>query len=488
MSRAAADISVSPLVEVRGHRAFQASAHPRARAAAVAIDLCAGTALLLVCLLKMSAIPVPSLWWPISGCLLAALLWAGQRLGFGASLGERAWGLRPRRPETDSGLAGKLRWQVEQATSAGALLSPGTILTLAALVLVPLEGWALFSSHPIWLRAELLKEAPIDPARLFPAEAASSVEESERINALETTPWVVSPFYYALGAWPALFEGNPVFFNVPYEKGPPSRFIGHMVARWDSPAIRLTFEGPRTPAVFSGGTVTRADLEVCLAGSILQSPSCLGARRAALGRQISEMMAAIQPRSWSLKWLVIDNPALASADRVQGVYLTARGDTQAQDRFVLVLPNGAEQTMTLDYPLSERGEKARELFMTSIRTLQVSPDLAQGIRWADREIENVRLDDLQSITDPGRLAARLARIQSVLLGKLSVDPRTYDTYFHLAGTASLLAGLAEKQGNSDWISIARPMIRNLLEYAKDVSPDDPRTAQLQKLWLQVKSR
>ena len=483
-------------VSVRGHRAYQRPARPVQRVLATLVDLATGAIVLILWVRQAGILPIPRLWWPLAALFLAALFWVLGRLFTASSPGERVWELRPV-PAPDEFLA-RFAWPVHHSgskdpTTREILRSRASFLTAGALLAVPLAAGVLLASPPIWLRAELSRQEPLELAQLFEAAVGASpgVASTAPAPIAGEKDWVVTPFYYALGAWPRVFSGAPVFYSIPYEKGPPSRFIGHIIARWDAPEVKLTYEGPRTAGLLADGRISRADLEICLALPASASPSCLRARDEVLGRHLREIQKTIDPRpaSWRLRWLLVDNPSLPADGRVQGVYLSARGETRGQDRFTLVLPNGAEQTMILDYPAgTQRGELAQDAFMKSIRSLRVSPDLAQGRRWAEREIENIRLDDLEHVASKDELIARIAEIQTVLLGKLSVDPKTYDTYFHLAGTASLLAGEATRQGREEWMGVARPLIQNLALYAKDISPDDPRTAQLDRLWLQVKGR
>jgi hypothetical protein len=201
------------------------------------------------------------------------------------------------------------------------------------------------------------------------------------------------------------------------------------------------------------------------------------------------MSDAVRPREWSLRWLIVSDPALPPEQRPQGFYLSARGDSLSQDRFTLVLPNGSQQAFILDYPSNERGEEARELFQLSLRSLRGSPELASGRMLVDHAIAEISLDAIRSL-EPAQRLSRLADIQALLLAKLSVDPRTYDTYFHLAGTASLLAtsDLPPGEDRGEHVSRSRALVQSLSLYARDLAPGDPRTAQLERLWKQLGQR
>lgn len=91
------------------------------------------------------------------------------------------------------------------------------------------------------------------------------------------------------------------------------------------------------------------------------------------------------------------------------------------------------------------------------------------------------------------MIARLSEIQTLLISKITVDPMSYDSYFHLGGTALILArqiahtpNLALTSMTEDLGVIAKPLIQTALRYAQDVSPGDSRTAELQGYWVEAR--
>jgi hypothetical protein len=253
----------------------------------------------------------------------------------------------------------------------------------------------------------------------------------------------------------------------------------------------VVFEGPTTPEALTRGFEPREMLYRCLTSYPMLSPDtigplrCIKARAVALDRHIREL-GAIHPKHWELRWLTIKNPSLLAQDQVQGFYLSATGAHRGEDRFVMILSNGANQAITLDYPLGPSGEKAKELFISSLKSLRASPDLSQGRRWVDERLGSFKLDDLKTITDTHALIERIAEIQTILISKISVDPKTYDSYFHLAGTAGLLERYAIKERRDDWAAAAKPLIQSVFLYSKDLAPSDPRTQQVENLWAEAK--
>jgi hypothetical protein len=161
----------------------------------------------------------------------------------------------------------------------------------------------------------------------------------------------------------------------------------------------------------------------------------------------------------------------------------------------MITARGTHQTFVLDYPMNEVGEAARNDFKNSVRSLRVSDDLTPGRIWVDQSLEKVDLRDVSKLGESMDAIQRLAEIQSLLVARISVDPKTYDTYFHLAGTALMLGRAAVKlrqfsppQGNpelaAELLSVAKPTVQTAQHYAQDVAPKDKRNALLQNFWAE----
>jgi hypothetical protein len=329
--------------------------------------------------------------------------------------------------------------------------------------------------------------------------------------------WEVLPFYYSLGAWPRNYGGKPVFYSLPYEKGPPKLFAGHIIARWDSPAVRVTFEGPKTPQAGSHGERTaRAEIRQCLVGAE-KSWSCLKIREITLMRPLEEMQKQLAGEAggntalkmqWKLRWFVVRNAAIAPADQAQGIYISAQDEAhgRGQERYILVTENGTHQAVILDYPLpsaadtpesptTRAAELARSTFGNAVRSLRAADDLAPGRAWIDRQLQAIQLKGMGINMDPNAKSdlnpesvARLSAVQASLLAKISVEPGSFEAYYHLGGTALLLSRYARQagQGALETGAVAKPLIASAYSFAQDLAPKDPRTTQLQGFWLESK--
>lgn len=358
-----------------------------------------------------------------------------------------------------------------------------------------------FLNHPFWMNAQLRQFDPF-----LPDITDTQSMDSTSTPAPAQPEWNILAFFYTLGAWPASFSGHPIFHFLPYEKGPPERFPGHIIARWDVPETKVIFEGPRSPK----DTIDPKKLKNCL--THLNTWDCLQVREESLQRPIEEMNEALKPRKWELQWFEVLNSALQE-EETQGFFIRASNRYRGQDRYILITPKGAQQSITLYYPMNPEGDQAKDLFQKAIRTLRVSDDLGPGKAWIESQLENTEIEStLNTIsklslskaneTENQNVLFQLSKAQAYLLSKISVDPKTYDSYFHLAGTSLLLAhysAIAEKKQSAlntadasdpssfnNWSIIARPMIQSAYLYSQDIAPQDPRNTQIQGFLIESK--
>jgi hypothetical protein len=458
--------------EVRGHKTYHRPASAPILAAAWFADACFVVLLFSMILLFTPILPIPRLWWLPAFAGLALIYVFGLRAAYGRTPGEFFWQLS--RSSSNNGMGAAKLHQYDQI-SVEVLVIGATMNLLAAI----LSGWACYEtifSLPLWKFSE-----SIELDSYFPV-------------ATQDTDWTVMPFFYGLGAWPTRYQGRPVLYALPYEKGPPRRFAGHIQALWEAApetGTSVIFEGPRTP----NQNYSRSRIERCLsAGGMFQHPiTCIKVRHATLVRHLEEIRQSHPLRGslhWKLKWFLVKNPALPPEEQARGIFLSASNGKTIQNRYILITPQGTHQTFILN--TSDPG--AAELFDKSIRSLRVSDDLGQGIAWIDRRLESTRMNDFESLKDPEKQLEFITQIQGVLLSKISVDPKTFETYFHLAGTSLKLAQLASQTlthvpaENENWaptqalmrgtLFSAKNLIESASRYGEDVSPLEPRLPKL----------
>ena len=65
---------------------------------------------------------------------------------------------------------------------------------------------------------------------------------------------------------------------------------------------------------------------------------------------------------------------------------------------------------------------------------------------------------------------------------------SYENQENFDNSAVLLSRFARKHGDTELSAAAKPLLASVLKYATDLAPNDPRTAQLGTLWLEVDSK
>ncbi len=462
----------SQVSQVRGVSTPNRPAPFAVKIATLAADIGAGLALFCAILSLRDWPPFTRSW--VFAALIAT--WVGtivlQRVIFSRTLGERIWHLmRPGARDVWNRIHSPALG-LGAYEGAGALVS--VILSLGFFLLGAGSAAYVLASSPFWARGRVEMLDPFLPP-LNPATAAAQGSEQ----------WIVAPYFYALGAWPKTFRGQPVFHTLPYEKGPPQQFVGHIIARWDAPDIKLTFEGPKTPEKARN----REAAKLCV---LEISRACLRYREEALDRHVDEMKASVRTASnWQLSWFEVQNDALPPGETAQGIFLSVQGRSRSQDRYIFITPGGTHQTIILDYPTaSSDGLLARELVRKSVRTVRISDQLGPGRAWINSVLQKIRMSDFEALASGPAPLARVAEVQGLLLSKLSVDPGSYDAYFHLGGTSLLLARLGRRtSGSADSGVAAGPTLQTIQSahrYAADLKPTDPRTVRLESLLVDAR--
>jgi hypothetical protein len=470
-------MDVKPTASVRGYRAYDEPARLSSRAPAFVIDFSLFSAVFCLIFRVFNLSLLPSAWLGAAFAVLVAATVAAQKWYLGGTIGQLVWRQRmlgpDRRPPEPASGGLRAYWAAYRGARAcqheklGApAVATGILLTLTAFAGAVWMAREALWKHPLLIRAGELRLPPFAPP--------------------QGDAWTVIPLFYTLGAWPARFEGRPVLYSLPYEKGPPDRFVGRIIARWEAPDVQVTIEGPKTP----DGAPEADRLRDCVTAPWDRGQglvSCLRARERALMRHV-QGIREIGPRDWDMRWFEVDNPSLEAGERPRGVYLAGWNATRAQERYILMTSRGTYQAFIVDRPRTSRGDAAHEIAEQAIRSLRLTDDLAPGRLWVDRELGSIRLDTLEQTADTETFVGALSRVQALLLAKISVDPRTYDSYFHLGGTAMLLARHSLKNGVSEWSATAAPMAQSVSRYARDLAPADPRTRQLEELSAGLRKR
>jgi hypothetical protein len=473
---------ISPsTIQIRGYTSYNTPALGILISLSRLIDFCFISIIVLICAQFIGISPAPKLSLLFLFIFVFGIYLFPQKRIYGLTLGERTWLLKAKVIEARktpscssfarmfrSGFIPKNRPALSEVRLARKLyqrdfLSPTTVFlatfftTTSVLVTYQIFKRVVLD-HPNCLTAQEWKLAPFIP------------------NELE---WKVSPFFYILGAWPKNFMGNSVSYSLPYELGPPKRFVGHVISYWEHPDISVTFEGPKTPV----SRTTAAQLRDCFR-STPTGFNCLELRDQELSRHIAEMGKSRHVQNWSLKWFRVDNPNLFPQDTPQGIYLSAQGRSWVQDRFIFIGNNGAHQAIILRRPKNEKGTHAFEVFKNSLGSIRNFEDLSAGQAWTNRELEETRLIELKNQSLNSHYAENLQEIQQLLISKITLDPADITPYFHLAGTSAMLAKADPSQRVR--VQLALDNLESAERFAGDISPNDVRLDQIRKMEKEIR--
>ncbi len=312
------------------------------------------------------------------------------------------------------------------------------------------------------------------------------------IPPLQSPDFWVRAHFYSLGAWPARPFQQKVVYSLPYEAGPPILFPGRIVAQWLPLEISVTFEGPKTPDGLrdaAGKAVARDTLRECfLSGSLAWD--CLRYRKALLSRPLDEIERGMRGvPHYRLEWLSVSNPQLPPIEWPEGLRITATLNGKTQIRFVAVTWGGTEQAFFLTHQGGEKGLLAERLFEQSLQSLKLTDDLDTLRAWSERDLLEIHMKELEQLDwKSDEFFDRVTTIQSVLLSRISVQPKDYDAYFHLGGTSSLLIRHALAASHPEIAAAAQKTLFSAWKYAHDVKPQDPRGFQLERLWDELKEK
>lgn len=396
--------------------------------------------------------------------LLPVFLFAAHRF-LGSSPGQFLMGFRFRLPG-----GGRALRPYDWLFSLRALPAedrPGRVSVFVGLVAaLVFTGGATFY---LWMRDPTLRPLRSETVALF-APAPENASD-----------WQIIPFFYATGAFPTrLHAKSPdaareskgelsVEFSLPYEKGPPTRFLGKITAYWRELDSRLTLTGPLSVASPS----TPEELRRCFSGWF----RCASDRRKIWTNSVAPQIAG---RSLVENyWFVTDNPFLSADERPQGIYLRTSVDRgRIREAYFLVGPKMAIQSFILDRPDRAEGELAGETLRKIIGSLRLSSDLQAPRAFVNPKLAALRIGPKSTLAD-------LVAAEGYLLSKVSIEPKEAESFYHLGGLALTLFHAARREGRIELAASSKTIVKSALRFARDVDPNSKRIPEMERFEAEV---
>jgi hypothetical protein len=323
----------------------------------------------------------------------------------------------------------------------------------------------------LWMRDPTLRPLRTESLALFAPDAKTAAD------------WQILPFFYATGAFPVRLipksgeapkesKGElSVEFSLPYEKGPPTRFLGKITAYWRELDSRLTLTGPLSVA----SPATPSDLRNCFGGWF----RCLGDRRRIWSNSVAPQIA--NRTLVENYWFTTDNPFLTADERPQGIYIRTSADRgRIREAYILVGPKMAIQSLILDRPDRAEGEFASETLRKVVGSLRLSGDLLAPRAFINPKLAALRIGPKSSLAD-------LVAAESYLLAKVSIEPKEAESFYHLGGLALTLFHAAKREGRIELAASSKTIVKSAVKFARDVDPNSPRLSEMDQFEAEVEA-
>ncbi len=334
------------------------------------------------------------------------------------------------------------------------------------------RGHLLSTKVLLWLffiaTAQTFHLLLMSPAQLINARVTSQIwtlPEDSELEKLLTTHQPFA-FFYTSGLWPDLTE-NSAYHELIYEKGPPGKFIGKIIAHWPDSQAKVLIAGPETPKIKD-----RPDnLRSCILG---QDFHLACARfKAQLLQTTQSLLTQSQAKHFTMTWLDIQNPAVALHELPSGIWIRSHHTGFIQDHFLLFSLFGVCQRFVLKHPTQEFTSFLR--LKTIISSMRMATNHHHLRPLTDLALEEVHIQPKSSLPE-------LLFASTTLLSKLSVDPANYDGYYHFAGVNFLLSQrLSKNSEDSFMLPVLIQNIKAATRFAYDINPEDPRNLELEHL-------
>ena len=180
-------------------------------------------------------------------------------------------------------------------------------------------------------------------------------------------------------------------------------------------------------------------------------------------------------------WFDVENEALPRDARPQGLYFSGLGKNEKTwiEAYFLVNSKMAIQGVILERSYDQKGIEASETLQKVIGSQRLVDDLLAPRTWVNSQIAKVRLTDKST-------TAEMIQAQAFLLSKVSVDPKTFESFYHLGGLSMTLFERAKKTHEIELTSTSKQTILSTYQFGEDVNPKHPKLKELELFRAQLK--
>ena len=292
------------------------------------------------------------------------------------------------------------------------------------------------------------------------------------------------PFYELMSAFPRT-DKLAYIPRLEYKKGPPERYLDRMglvIEDKNKSRERIFYYGRRTEESFSNWVAKKF-----FPKEQAESRFLLASLETAFQEKAKDPRLAAGLQAYFLKPLML-RLARNFSKNARAIYILDQSGTPA---FLFERKRPLEQYLSMDAYFFRRESRYRmefiadsgrfrvlnpvRIFQKSFLTekrLDVLEYLAKNlknIRLGGKEIRKMSLEELQWPL-------------VLLAAKISIDPASLEAYYHFAGLSALLYRSPSMDAfGSEWTDILRNNVLAAAFYAKDIQPEDPKSAEMARL-------
>jgi|GEM_PF-4117914 len=243
--------------------------------------------------------------------------------------------------------------------------------------------------------------------------------------------------------------------SIPYIPGPPKRYLSRIVATSADYPLDFTWTGPTTLKDFESLSHTSH----CLS----RFASCLQLRRELFERILEPYLGVSSIRE--VHWFRSENNLQGL--RVRGFWKEKKSNYIA---YFPIFPNGVIQGMWVETAVKSLLQEAEQRLIGLILGANQKTSMQEAKLFVEEEISTLGFKSPE--------IKQLLTAYFMLISAVSVNPRNFDSFYHLGGVSRLLLQNAQNGIHPEYAPSFKRTLQATAKYAADIDPKDPRTEEL----------